>query len=161
MEKFVAKMGSSASKKVGGDETTNTLIHNPKTSSMTENGGFHLFEIHLPTVGFSMATLLCIIFVAGIALLCYKKFVKASGSDGLFQAQHVSMAPVPAPLPGGVEMLLMERLIEQQARSYRREFPPLPRGPPPPLRTASRFEDLEDTTTKNKNKPPPENMAEY
>lgn len=58
-------MGGNTSK----DESSKKADH----SIHEESTGFHIFELHLPTLGFGFTSILLIVFVIFLALLCYRR----------------------------------------------------------------------------------------
>jgi hypothetical protein len=98
------------------------------------SSGFHFFElqVHAPSGGFSLAT----VVIIGIVLVCswaaWRRFCPAGarkrGGNLLRRRQHTPEPPKPSPL----EMMVMARLMEGQNT--------------PPSRDSHRFTELESDT---------------
>ena len=65
-------MGKPNSKPKESTKETNTLVEGPQT--ITRSSGFHLVEIHLPSVGVSLLALALLVLVVFLVVISYRKF---------------------------------------------------------------------------------------
>lgn len=113
-------MGSTTSKKAvqQGDRETNTLTQNPN-SFVEKSSGFHLVEIHAPSVGYSTTVILVVLALVATAFVLYRRYIKKQEQRRILTAYYRRSQNVP-----------FSTAIVPQAIPMRR--PPTWAPPPPP-----------------------------
>lgn len=111
-------MGSSASKKTvhQGDSQENTLVQNPH-SFVEKSSGFHIIEVHMPSVGFSMTAFVIALIIFAALFAAYRRFVRKQEQRRILTAYYRRSGIPTVGFPG---------LGQQLPR-----FTPPPFAPPP------------------------------
>ena len=69
---------------MGGSQSTRASDSN--VGEINQSGGFHILEIHAPSIGGTLVVLLIIAAIAAAAYTCYRRLQKRAWSN--FQAHH-------------------------------------------------------------------------
>lgn len=81
-------MGTTASKKVHqGDNESNTLVQNPN-SFVEKSSGFHMIEIHLPSLGMSMTAFIVLLLLFAALFAAYRRYVRKQEQRRILHAYY-------------------------------------------------------------------------
>ena len=111
-----------------------------------QSTGFHVFELHAPSVGVSFFAIVCALIAVGLAYGCYKRCCAVR----LFPAQpqalplpppySQSLAPVMPPTYDSVQPLLQVMALQHALQNPSTHFPRIPtRYEPPRIYRRSRL----------------------
>jgi hypothetical protein len=114
----------------------------------TESGGFHVFELHIPTVGAGIVILLIVVAAAYFLLHCYSRFKKRGaaqrGARGSPGGSLIAPGGEPALQDVGRQMQLLQ--LQHLQMLPQRMMDPWNAGPPRAVRWSpqpdSRFEEM-------------------
>lgn len=117
-------MGAKSSKQVQqGDRESNTLVQNPN-SFVEKSSGFHMVEIHLPSVGISTFMFIVLLIVFVVLFMTYRRWVRKQEQRRILQAYYRRGQGQEDMV--GLGLQAMQRRVLQPP-SFAPPLPPLPR----------------------------------